>query len=286
MAAGGFGRNREWVQKHLPKPFTSFVPLGSAGEDGAGIQLGLDVGARTKGMHMASGWKFVEPPMAFTKGVLVGAASGRRVSNEDVYGARVVDAVVERADGAAFLILDSALWSEAVGEFTSESFLLQHWIFTPINLLWNRRKAQTLEELASVCGFEDREAFLEQMRVYNESASRGVDDQFGKAGKYVKPFGDGPFYAIAVLGPASWWFTPFITLGGLDVDWRTGRVIGGDGEPIAGLYAAGRNAAGVPAGGYVSGLSTADNIYTGRRCGNEAASTAVAAMEVNRPQSV
>ncbi|MNH16875.1 hypothetical protein D3C79_765270 [compost metagenome] len=37
------------------------------------------------------------------------------------------------------------------------------------------------------------------------------------------------------------------------------------GTPIAGLYSAGRNAVGVASNLYVSGLSLADCIYSGRR---------------------
>jgi hypothetical protein len=46
------------------------------------------------------------------------------------------------------------------------------------------------------------------------------------------------------------------TIGGLAVDERA-RVLGGDGEPVAGLWAAGVDAGGVATGGYASGLAQA-----------------------------
>jgi fumarate reductase flavoprotein subunit len=46
------------------------------------------------------------------------------------------------------------------------------------------------------------------------------------------------------------------TLGGLRIDDRA-RVIGGDGSPIEGLYAAGVDAGGIASGGYASGLAQA-----------------------------
>jgi predicted oxidoreductase len=46
------------------------------------------------------------------------------------------------------------------------------------------------------------------------------------------------------------------TLGGLRIDDRA-RVLGDDGVPVAGLYAAGADAGGIFTGGYGSGLAAA-----------------------------
>lgn len=54
------------------------------------------------------------------------------------------------------------------------------------------------------------------------------------------------------------------TLGGLVVDELTGAVTTPAGAPIAGLYAAGRTAIGVCGNSYVSGLSLADCVFSGR----------------------
>jgi 3-oxo-5alpha-steroid 4-dehydrogenase len=51
------------------------------------------------------------------------------------------------------------------------------------------------------------------------------------------------------------------------VDERTGQVLGEDGQAVPGLYAAGRTAAGICSSSYVSGLSLADCVYSGRRAG-------------------
>jgi 3-oxo-5alpha-steroid 4-dehydrogenase len=60
---------------------------------------------------------------------------------------------------------------------------------------------------------------------------------------------------------------PCITLGGLDVDGRTQQVRRTDGSPIPGLFAVGRCAAGVASSSYVSGLSLADCLFSGRSAG-------------------
>ena len=60
---------------------------------------------------------------------------------------------------------------------------------------------------------------------------------------------------------------PTITLGGLLVDELTGLVKREDGSTIPNLYAAGRTAIGVASHSYVSGLSLADCVFSGRRAG-------------------
>jgi 3-oxo-5alpha-steroid 4-dehydrogenase len=61
-----------------------------------------------------------------------------------------------------------------------------------------------------------------------------------------------------------------MTLGGLAIDERTGEVLSENGGPVTGLYAAGRNAAGVCSRQYVSGLSIADCVYSGLRAARHA----------------
>ena len=68
-----------------------------------------------------------------------------------------------------------------------------------------------------------------------------------------------------------------LTLGGLAVAEDTGRVLREDGSPIAGLYASGRTAVGLCSNSYVSGLSLADCVFSGRRAGKHAAVPAAAA---------
>ena len=61
-----------------------------------------------------------------------------------------------------------------------------------------------------------------------------------------------------------------LTLGGLKVDEGTGQVLNADGAGVPGLYAAGRNAVGICSNSYVSGLSLADCVFSGRRAGKHA----------------
>lgn len=56
------------------------------------------------------------------------------------------------------------------------------------------------------------------------------------------------------------------TLGGLRTS-LSGEVLDVDGQPIPGLFAAGRSTSGLQASGYISGTSLGDGTFFGRRAG-------------------
>jgi 3-oxo-5alpha-steroid 4-dehydrogenase len=67
---------------------------------------------------------------------------------------------------------------------------------------------------------------------------------------------------------------PGLTLGGLQVNEETGELLDEKGNSIPGIYATGRSAVGVRSNNYISGLSLADGIFSGRRVGGHVAMTA------------
>lgn len=82
-----------------------------------------------------------------------------------------------------------------------------------------------------------------------------------------------PFYAIDISATGNPLFPcPAITLGGLRVDETSGAVLNEQDHTIPGLYAAGRTAVGIASNGYVSGLSIADCLWSGKRAGTAVAS--------------
>ncbi|MBW6436509.1 FAD-dependent oxidoreductase [Actinoplanes hulinensis] len=96
-------------------------------------------------------------------------------------------------------------------------------------------------------------------------------DEFGKPPAMVRPLIRPPFSLLDVSLRAS--PAPMLTLGGLTVDEETGRVLRPDSTEIPGVYAAGRTAVGICSGSYVSGLSLADCVFSGRRAGRDAAAS-------------
>jgi 3-oxo-5alpha-steroid 4-dehydrogenase len=268
ICAGGFGANYSMVMEHCPH-YKDCMSLGTLADDGSGIRLGLSVGGSVTGMKYGSAWKFTYPPEAFLKTVQVGT-DGTRLGNEDVYGARLTNNMV-KAGGEAWLVMDSKVWNEARCDMsTSNTFVIFQKIFCWLNLHVNRQKADDLEALALKCGLPEK-ALRNTIERYNALCDKGEDTEFRKASKFLSPMRAAPYYAIKFSNARTLWFTPFLTLGGLRVEFSTGRLLDEGGNPIEGVYAAGRSASGIPATSYVSGLSIADAVFAGRRAARHAA---------------
>jgi 3-oxo-5alpha-steroid 4-dehydrogenase len=152
-----------------------------------------------------------------------------------------------------------------------ENHLVFPWLFGGLNLTLNARRARTIGQLAMRCGLPP-EKLENAVAAYDAMAAAGGPDPLGKPGTYLRPLDRGPFRAIrcdldSLLFPA-----PCITLGGLDVD--AGQAVRrSDGSTIPGLYAVGRCAAGVASRSYVSGLSLADCVFSGRNAGASVTAT-------------
>ena len=262
LCTGGFGRNHALVEQYVPK-YLGCMPLGSASDDGHGIfELGIkQANARTLNMRNASAWKFIVPAGSMAKGLLVNKA-GERIINEDVYGARLAEMSMLHNDGKGYLILDHKLHDECMHEVWNGEMLLFQKAFTILNLKWNRIKANTLEELVKATGATK---LIETIKEYNQGVEKCADPKFGKQKHLLSTIEQGPFYAIIFDSHGTLWPTPYFTLGGLDVDELTGQVRNNDGQLIPGLFAAGRVASGVCSKSYVSGLSLADCVFSGRR---------------------
>ena len=129
---------------------------------------------------------------------------------------------------------------------------------------WVRRgylkTGATIPDLARACGI-DPEGLNRTVTAWNRDAAKGEDPQFHRGStNYMRLQGDpevrpnpcvapilrAPFCAVEV-GPGS-----FGTFAGLATDGNA-RVLDGQGDPIAGLYAAGTDAASVFGGFYPAG---------------------------------
>jgi len=134
----------------------------------------------------------------------------------------------------------------------------------------DRVLGNTLEEVAAKAGV-DPAGLRATVEAHNQAAAAGEPDPMGKPSEFVKPVGQGPYSLIAisvkrsVINPC-----PMFTLGGVIVDEDTGAVKTPAGQPIAGLYAAGRTAIGLCVNSYVSGLSLSDCVFSGRRAAQHA----------------
>ena len=93
------------------------------------------------------------------------------------------------------------------------------------------KKADTIEELAKLVGI-DPEGLRAQIDRYNAFCKAGVDQEFGRSAKLLKPLLKAPFYAVEVVP------TYTNTQGGPERD-ETAAILSRSGERIPHLYGAG-----------------------------------------------
>jgi 3-oxo-5alpha-steroid 4-dehydrogenase len=243
--------------------------LGTSGDDGAGIRLGMQVGGRTGRLDRVTLWRFLSPPAALLSGVLVDR-DGQRVCDESRYGAAIGDAILRCPDRQAWLLVDAAILAEARSQLRRQTLWFQR-----VQMWWllgvDRVNAPTLARVAQRAGV-DSNGLAATVQQYHAAMADGRPDPAGKPAELVRPLARPPYSLIDVsvrariATPA-----PMLTLGGVLVDEVTGQVLGVDGRGIPGLHAAGRTAVGICSHSYVSGLSLADCVFSGRRAGRHAA---------------
>jgi 3-oxo-5alpha-steroid 4-dehydrogenase len=252
LAAGGFVFDREMMRAHAP--LHRGLRLGTPGDDGSGIRLGAAAGATTAHLDRVTLWRFLTPPSALTGGLLVDR-DGQRVCDETRYGAAIGDAVRRSPGGRAWLLVDAATRRAARRQVRRQTLWFQRW-----QAWWmlgpGRVSGPTVEAVAAKTGVD----------------ASGLVATIAAAGK---PLGPGPYSLIDVSITAPALPAPMLTLGGLVVDEETGAA-------AAGVYAAGRTAVGICSGNYVSGLSLADCVFSGRRAGAHAAALALGEDDAER----
>lgn len=268
LSTGGYIFNPELMQQHAPH-YRKGWETGGAGCDGSGLRLGQSVGGAARDLHNISGWRFITPPSVWPKGLVVNRR-GERFCNEQVYGAKLGYEMVEHQGGQAWLIIDSALRWQAV----RQCLFGRLWAFQSLPALALMfkvaKKGRTVAELAQRIG-ADAATLQAQIDAANAAARGERDDAMGKSADMRHEMRAGPYFAIDISIDQKFFPLATLSLGGLDVNEVDGHVRDTAGNDIPGLYAAGRTAIGVASSRYVSGLSLADCIYSGRRAGQAAA---------------
>jgi succinate dehydrogenase/fumarate reductase flavoprotein subunit len=251
VTTGGFVLNDEMLDRHAPLARRCSMRVAATGDDGSGIRLGMAAGADTLHMDAISISMPITQPWGLKRGVMVNA-QGQRFTPEDTYYGRLGEAALLRNDGRAWMIVDDEIFEkpEYMGELAAVG--------------------ETISELESELALPagSLEATLS---VYNRHAANGEDPVFHKRGEYIKPLDKPPYGAFDCTTEKALYAV--FTLGGLrsDVD---GRILDPEGDPISGLYGAGRSTSGLSVGSYSSGLSLGDGTFFGRRAGRAAAAAA------------
>lgn len=250
LATGSFAYNKEMVEAYAPNLIGR---PGAAIEehDGRAIRMAQALGADLAHMD-ATEVAFFGDPQLMARGILVNAR-GQRYVPEDTYPGRIGQLTLFRNDNEAFLIIDEASYEEGCAARSSTPFFR----FRP------KWVAETVGELESEIGLPAG-TLQATVDVYNRHAENGQDPVLGKKSEWVKPIGT-PVAALDLRN-----FTAGFTLGGLRTSVNS-EVLHVSGDPIPGLFAAGRCTFGVCAGGYASGTSLGDGSFFGRRAGISAA---------------
>ncbi|MBW8487468.1 FAD-dependent oxidoreductase [Actinomadura parmotrematis] len=250
LATGSFVYNDAMVERYAPR--LAGRPAAAIEEhDGASILMAQAIGADVAHMDAAEAVIFADPQM-LARGVLVNGR-GERYVPEDTYAGRIAQLTLAEQDDQAFLVLDETGHEDALASTTATPFFR-----TPPT--W---AAGTVEELETEMGLPAG-SLQATLAAYNEGAAASRDPLLGKSPRWLRPL-TGPFGAYDLRG-----CTAGFTLGGLRTDLDS-RVLRASGDPVPGLFAAGRCTSGVCAGGYASGASLGDGSFYGRRAGTAAA---------------
>lgn len=250
LATGSFAYNDEMMQAYAPRLYQR--PAATVEEhDGRGILMAQALGARLAHMDACEVAFFCDPQL-MARGILVNGR-GQRYVAEDTYPGRVGQLTMYQNDNQAFLVIDEQSYEEGMAAPSSSPQLRRQptWV------------CETVAELESEMGLPDG-ALVSTVELYNRHAEAGEDPVLGKKPEWVRPLGS-PIAAIDLRG-----MTGGFTLGGLQTSVDS-EVLHVDGEPIPGLYAAGRCTSGLSAWGYCSGISLGDGSFFGRRAGIHAA---------------
>ena len=261
LSAGGFIFNRDMIEEYAPK-YIDGMPLGTSHDTGSGIRLGQSVGGKTAHMNRVTAWRMINPPIAFSEGLIVNK-EGIRFGNEMVYAATLGDAMCEKHDGKAYLVLDKELFAQAKKQ-ASAALPFQR-DSARLMMYFNAKKKNTIDELANIYGMPASN-LANAIDRYNSAARGDSECEFGKSAKDMQEI-KAPFYVMDISIDSTTAPLPCLTLGGLTVNEETGEVLNQENVEIPGLYAAGRTAVGICSNIYVSGLSIADCIFSGRRIG-------------------
>lgn len=268
LTTGGYIYNPDLIAQHAPH-YRQGWETGAAGCDGSGLRLGQSVGAKPRDLNNISAWRFITPPSAWPKGLVINRR-GERFCNEQVYGAKLGYEMVEHQGGKAWLLIDSKLRWEAVRQCLFGGL----WAFQSLPALMLMfkvaKKARTLDDLARTINV-DAATLRAQVDAANAAARGECEDAFGKSADMRQELKHGAFFAIDISIDQKMFPLATLTLGGLDVNESDGHVRDTQGQDIAGLFAAGRTAIGLASSRYVSGLSLADCVFSGRRAGAAAA---------------
>ena len=263
LATCGFGANRDMVRRFIPDMADSPY-FGHEGDDGEGIQWGMELGAGTADMAAFQGYG----ALSIESGVLVNYniimeggiqvnVRGERFSDElyDISGQSKV--VLAQPSGIAWVVYDERLHQSALR-------WPEYQQLTKLKMAKSAPDAASLAKIINV----PADVLTSSIALSIDYANGNAKDPFGRDFGRNPPMSDnGPYYAAKVTGAL------FHTQGGLVVD-HNARVVRRDGTPLPNLFAGGgtaRSISGPGVWGYLPAAGLCMAVTLGRLAGEGAA---------------
>ena len=254
VATGGFGANAKMVEKYNPK-LKGFGSTNNPAIVGDGIIMVEKVGGALVDMKEIQ----THPTVVHNKTNMITEAvrgEGAILVNRD--GKRFIDeletrdvvskAILSQKGKSAFLIFDEDIRTKlkAADGYVKKGFAVEG----------------TLEEIAAKIG-TDAKTLEATLNKYNEAVKNKVDSEFNKK-TLPKELTGTKYYAIEV--------SPAVhhTMGGVRIN-TNAEVLGKNGRPIKGLYAAGEVTGGIHGANRIGGNAVADITIFGKIAGENAA---------------
>jgi tricarballylate dehydrogenase len=286
LGAGGFHSNAEWRARYLGPGWDLAKPRGTRFNTGDGIQMAVESGAMPyghwSGCHSvaydrcAPEYGDIDLPgqqkNGFPMGIIVNQR-GERFFDEGadfrnyIY-ATLGAAILRQPNGMAWQVFDSQVAHLlSPGEYKIRQI--------------TRIEANTLEELVAKMEDVDPQAFLRNVRAFNDAVQQhvpfnpNVKDGRGTEGlavpksNWANPLDTPPYVAIGITCGITF------TYGGIRINERA-EVLRQDETPIPGLFATGELVGGLYYSGYPGGAGLMAGSVFGRLAGKGAAERRVA----------
>jgi 3-oxo-5alpha-steroid 4-dehydrogenase len=113
LCSGGFACNDTMLRQYAPGTLACRTPITAGNDYGAGIRMGISVGAAAIHMEQFFCTMPFYPPESLVKGIFVNDLAQRFV-NEDAYHGRVTQEILRQRDARAWLIVDNEIFDRPV----------------------------------------------------------------------------------------------------------------------------------------------------------------------------
>lgn len=256
VTTGGFGSNADLIAKVRPD-LKGLVTTNQVGSTGDGITMIEKLGGVTVDMDQIQ----VHPTVQQDKSYLIGEAvrgegaimvsnEGKRFVNELTTRDKVTAAINTLPEKAAILVFDSGVKSrvKAIDQYDKMGFVV---------------KGDTIEDLAKEINVP-ADQLKATVDTWNKAVKDKKDSEFDRSTGMDNDLSGAPYYAIKIAPGIHY------TMGGIKINTNT-EVLNKDGQPIAGLFAAGEVTGGLHGENRIGGNSVAEIIIFGRQAGIKSA---------------